>query len=184
MLGLIHQNGHQLLYFINELIQLSEIEGNGLQFQRVDVNVKEMMEGYCKEFKDKLAPGVELRVESPEPPGFTAWYDPNLQRVVMTHLLSNAVKHTTRGSITIFYQRKDHGLYISVTDTGTGLPEQLKENIFTLLNDKNTFVQDENPGLGLSICKAIVDGCRGRIGVESTLGQGATFWHWVPAPCR
>lgn len=180
MLGLINQNGSQLLYFINELLQLSEIEGNGVQFQRIDVNVKELMEGYCKELQSKVPDGVELRVESPESPDFTACYDPNLQRVVMMHLLNNAIKHTSQGSITIFYQHKDKGLYISVTDTGTGLSEQLKENIFTLLNDKNTFIQDENPGLGLSICKAIVDAAHGRIGVESKPGEGACFWHWIP----
>lgn len=184
MLAHINKNGHQLLYFINELLQLSEIEGNDMQFQRVEVNVSETMYGYCKELARKVPKGVELRVESPEKPSFTAYLDPNLQRIVMMHLLDNAIKHTKQGSITIFYKKQGNGLYIGVKDTGEGLPENLKENIFTLLNDKNTFIQEENPGLGLSICKAIVDGAHGRIGVESKPGEGANFWHWIPVKCH
>jgi len=183
MLTHINKNGHQLLYFINELLQLSEIEGNDMQFQRIEVNVSEVMHGYCKELARKVPPGVELLVETPEKPSFTANLDPNLQRIVMMHLLDNAIKHTRRGSITIFYKKQGNGLYISVKDTGEGLPEKLKANIFTLLNDQNTFIQEENPGLGLSICKAVVDNAHGRIGVESEPGKGANFWHWIPVKC-
>jgi signal transduction histidine kinase len=184
MLTLINKNGNQLLYFINELLQLSEIEGKDMQFQRVEANVAEIMEGYCKELAGQVPEGVELRVETPEKPTFTAYFDPNLQRVVMMHLLKNAIRHTRQGSITIYYKKENNGLYISVKDTGEGLPEQLKDNIFALLNDKNTFIQEENPGLGLSICKAIVNGAHGRIGVESKPGEGANFWHWVPVKCH
>ena len=58
------------------------------------------------------------------------------------------------------------------------------ENIFMLLNDKHTFVQEQSPGLGLSICKAIIDAVHGKIGVESTEGQGATFWFWIPCKVK
>ena len=184
MIDMINTSGNQLLYFINELLQLSDIEGNGLQFQRIEVNVKDVMEGYCKELQPKVPDGVELRIESPESPNFTACYDPNLQRIVMMHLLNNAIKHTSKGSITIFYQKKDKGLYISVTDTGTGLPEQLKQNVFTLLNDENTYIQNESPGLGLSICKAVVDAAHGHIGADSKTGEGTCFWHWLPVKCH
>ena len=66
------------------------------------------------------------------------------------HLLTNAIRHTKEGSITISYKHRGKGLYVRVADTGEGLNEKLKNNIFTLLHDKNTFVQDENPGLGLA----------------------------------
>ena len=80
------------------------------------------------------------------------------------------------------YRQQDNGLYFAVTDTGSGIPEDLKNNIFSLLTDKNTFVQQETPGLGLSICKAILDAVNGRVGMSSEVGKGSTFWFW--APCK
>ena len=183
LLGHINNNGQQLLYFINELLQLSDIEGNGLQFQRVDTDIREVVDGYCKELQSNLHEGVELRVEPPAKP-ITATLDPNLLRQVSMHLLSNAIRHTRQGSITISYEKRKNGLYLSVADTGDGLPEKLKNNIFTLLHDENTFVQDENPGLGLSICKAIIDACHGTISVESEQGHGSTFWFWIPCQVK
>lgn len=183
MLGMINQNGKQLLYFINELLQLSDIEGGGLQFQRIDADIRASMEGFMLELKPQVAEGVELRIESPHKTCI-ATIDTNLMRIVVMHMLTNAAKHTTKGSITIYFDKRDNGLYFKITDTGDGIPDQLKENIFTLLNDKNTFVQEETPGLGLSICKAIVDAARGKIGAESTPGEGASFWHWIPVKVK
>ena len=88
--------------------------------------------------------------------------------------------HTHKGSITLRYFMVDKGLRIEVQDTGEGLPEALRDNIFALLAEKNTFIREDVPGLGLTICKAIVDRCHGRIGVESPKEGGTVFWHWVP----
>ena len=77
---------------------------------------------------------------------------------------------------------KQGGLYVEVKDTGSGLPESLKENIFALLSDKNTYVQEETPGLGLSICKAIIDRSNGDIGARDNEedGHGTIVWFWTP----
>ena len=133
MFGQINANGNQLLYFINELLELSNIEGGGLEFTRVATDLREQMEN-------------------------------------------------SLGSITIEYRQKDNGLDFAVTDTCNGISEDLKNNIFALLTNKNTFVQQETPGLGLSICKSILDAVHGRIGMSSEKGKGSTFWFW--APCK
>ena len=67
-------------------------------------------------------------------------------------------------------------------DTGCGLPEELKENIFTLLSEKKTYLQDETPGLGLTICKAILDRTGGRMGARDHTehGHGTVIWFWAP----
>ena len=77
---------------------------------------------------------------------------------------------------------KEGGLYVEVKDTGSGIPEKLKENIFALLSDKNTYIQEDTPGLGLSICKAIIDKAGGKIGARDNDidGRGSIFWFWVP----
>ena len=179
MLNQIHDNGEQLLYFINELLQLSNIEGNGIEFQSVECSLNQMMTEYTNLVKSDLHEGVTLQVNAPQEE-LIPITDPNHLRLVTMHLLSNAVKHTTQGSITISYKMKDHGLYVEVKDTGDGIPQKLKENIFQLLSDKHTFVQEQSPGLGLSICKAVLDAAHGEIGVGSEEGQGATFWFWLP----
>ena len=87
-------------------------------------------------------------------------------RMVTMHLLENAQQHTKEGKITLSYYVKEGGIYTEVRDTGVGLPEDLKKNIFALLSDKNTYTQENAPGLGLSICKAVVDKSGGKIGAR------------------
>lgn len=177
--GLINTNGQQLLYFINELLQLSNIEGNELKFDRTEIEVGQQIREFRDEYAGRTAEGVEIKVVDP-PQKLKALIDTNLMRLVTTHMLANAVRHTHQGSITISYYEVDGGLRIDIKDTGEGLPEALRDNIFGLLTEKNTYVQSEVPGLGLSICKAIVDRCHGKIGHESPAEGGALFWHWVP----
>jgi signal transduction histidine kinase len=179
MINQIHSNGEQLLYFINELLQLSTIEGNGIEFQSVDCDLSQLMNEYANLVRPDLKEGVTLQINAPQE-NLIAITDPNHLRLITMHLLSNAAKHTVQGSITISYKMHHQGLHIEVKDTGDGLPKDLKENIFQLLSDKHTFVQEQSPGLGLSICKADVDAAHGKIGVEDTEGHGATFWFWIP----
>ena len=181
MLKLINQNGRQLLYFIDELLQLSNFEGNELLFERSEVDLEVAMEEMAALTRQKVAPGVEVKVVGD---GGHAIIDKKLMHLVTMHALDNAARHTLKGSIILAYRRDHGGLRIDVKDTGPGLPKELKENIFTLLSDKNTFVQDEIPGLGLSICKAVVQRSGGRIGVESPPDGGTLLWHWVPVEVR
>ena len=129
----------------------------------------------------ELSDGVTLEVIEPVD-GMRALVDPKLLRLVTMHLLENAQQHTEEGKITLSYYVKEGGLYVEVKDTGSGLPEDLKENIFSLLSDKNTYIQEETPGLGLSICKAIIDKNNGKIGVSDneTDGHGTIVWFWIP----
>ncbi len=179
MLNQIHSNGEQLLYFINELLQLSNIEGNGIEFLQIECNIKQLMKEFVATVEPNLHENVSIHINDPQQE-LTAITDPNHLHLITNHLLNNAIKHTTQGSINVSYERQDQGLYVEVKDTGNGLPKDLKDNIFMLLNDKHTFVQEQSPGLGLSICKAVIDAVHGKIGVESTEGCGATFWFWIP----
>lgn len=175
----IHKNGKQLLYFINELLQLSDIEGNGLQFHMTEADIILCMKEYVETVRPQLATGVNIQIVSPHK-HLIATIDISQIRLVTMHLLTNAARNTQQGSITVNCESRDNGLYVSVKDTGKGINEVLKGNIFTLLNDRNTFLQDNNPGLGLSICKAVIDALHGKIGAESKSGEGSTFWYWIP----
>ena len=183
MLNQIHDNGEQLLYFINELLELSNIQGNGIEFQSVECELNQMMNEYVNLVRPDVKEGVTIQVNTPKQE-LVPITDPNHLRLITMHMLSNAAKHTAQGSITVSYKMQNNGLYIEVKDTGDGLPTNLKDNIFMLLSDNHTFVQEQNPGLGLSICKAIIDAAHGKIGVESAEGQGSTFWFWIPCKFR
>jgi signal transduction histidine kinase len=128
-----------------------------------------------------LKEGVQLEVNEPVG-GMRALLDPKLLRVVTMHMLENAMQHTDEGKITLSYYVKEGGLYVEVKDTGSGLPEKLKGNIFELLSDKNTYLENEAPGLGLSVCKAIIDRTGGKIGAGDNVedGHGTIVWFWSP----
>ena len=181
LLGLINDNGLQLLHLINELLSLSDIEGKNQLFDRVVTDVDMEMSRYASEIRQQLTGGVMMNVIEPVG-GMRALLDTKLLRLVTMHLLDNAMQHTDEGCITLSYYAKEDGLYVEVKDTGKGLPEDLKDNIFTLLSDKNTYVQEDTPGLGLSICKAIIDRCGGKIGMRDNEedGKGSVFWFWAP----
>jgi signal transduction histidine kinase len=170
-----------LLHLINELLSLSDIEGTEKLFNRQVVDVDHEMDSYASEIRLQLTEGVKLVVEEPSE-GIRALADPNMMRMVTMHLLDNAQQYTKEGQITLTYYVKEGGLYTEVRDTGVGLPKELKENIFELLSDKKTYTQENVPGLGLSICKAIVDKSGGKLGARDNDidGRGSIFWVWEP----
>ena len=184
LLQLINKNGLDLLHLINELLSLSEVEGEKQLFQREVTDVDYEMTQFAAEIRPQLHEGVTLEVEEPVE-GLRALIDKKLLRIVTMHLLDNAMHHTMEGKIKLTYYVKEGGMYVEVKDTGVGLPEKLKQNIFGLLSDKNTYTHDEsqdNPGLGLSVCKAIIDRCNGKIGARDNTedGRGTIFWYWTP----
>lgn len=184
LLHLINKNGLDLLHMVNELLSLSDIEGKTQLFQREVTDVDYEMSQFAAEIRPQLHEGVKLVVEEPVE-GMRALIDKKLLKVVTMHFLDNAMQHTEEGQITLTYFVKEGGMYVEVKDTGEGLPEKFKNNIFGLLSDKHTYTHDdsqENPGMGLSVCKAIIDRCNGKIGAKDNAddGRGTIFWFWTP----
>lgn len=176
-LELINTNGRQLLHFINEVLELSNIEGNKLQMHCSEIQIQDFMKEYARIVTPKLSPGVELHVSGDD---CKVQADEQLLRLVTMQFLENAAKHTHTGIITLTYHVEDEQLYVEVKDTGTGVPNALAPNIFSLLADKATYVQDEVPGLGLTICKSLIDHCKGQIGMTTPPTGGALFWYSIP----
>ena len=177
LLELINQNGQQLLHFIEELLELSNIEGKDQLFDRSEIQLRDVMEELANGVRDSLHEGVTLKVEGH---GGRVVLDSHLLRFIVTHLLRNAADNTNEGKITLKYGSVQQGFYVEVRDTGVGLPEDLKENIFSLLSEQQTYVQNKVPGLGLSICKAIIERSGGRMGAESPAEGGTVVWFWAP----
>lgn len=181
----INKNGHQLLYFISQLLELSNYEGSIPTFSLIEVNLAELIASYRRETLLETNPNVTIRIRTQLSPHCKGTLDTNLMYQLMMHLLRNAAQHTSKGSITIEYGRERNGLQVSVTDTGDGIPEKYRENLFSMLqNEDSLTLEGQAVGLGLSICKAITDALNGEINITSETGKGTTARIWFPCRMR
>ena len=104
--------------------------------------------------------------------------DTNRLSQVINNLISNAIKFTRSGSVTLSYEIKEKAVLFCVTDTGIGIPESEQASIFNRFTRLNK--SQNGTGLGLEICSSIVRHLGGKIGVESKEGEGSTFWFTIP----
>lgn len=181
----INQNGKQLLYFISQLLELSSFENSMATFTMIEVNLAELMASYRRETQRDAGANVIVSVRTPLSPHTKASLDTNLMYQLMTHLLHNALAHTKEGNVTIDYDYVDNGMKIEVIDTGDGEPQDLQNNFSTLIQDSDSLsLFNQRSGLGLSICKSIVEGLHGTIELKSELGKGTIVTVWIPCKMR
>ena len=177
--AIIENNNTLLLQLINDILDISKIEAGTLEFIYTDFNVNDMMYELEQTFrlrvKDKP---IEIICEISLP--FCHIHsEKNRLMQVLINMLTNAVKFTEQGSISLGYREQQDGmLYFYVTDTGCGIPQDKKEMVFGRFIKLNSFQQ--GTGLGLSICETIVNKLGGRIGVDSVEGSGSRFWFTIP----
>ena len=181
----INQNGKQLLYFISQLLELSSFDSNMATFTMIEVNLAELMASYRREAQRDAGANVQVVVRSPLSPHAKGTVDTNLMYQLMTHLLHNALAHTQEGTITIDYDQDDKGMRIEVIDTGDGEPQDFKSNFSTLIQGNDSLALfNQRSGLGLSICKSIVEGLHGTIDLKSEKGKGTHVTVWIPCKMR
>ncbi len=179
----INKDGNQLMYFVSQLLELSNYESGVLTFTFVEVNLSELMASYRREIQRDVTPEVLVNVRSKLSPHCKGTLDTNLMYQLMMHLLQSAARHTKAGSITINYEAERDGLRVNVIDTGEGLPKNVRASISDVsLGDNAINLFNQSSGLGLSICKAIVDALNGDISINSDEGKGTTVS--VFFPCR
>ena len=166
--SLISHNNELLLNLINDIIDLSKIEAGYLELHQNWFNLTELLDECVAEYARLLPSGVELLTSYPEHDAL----------VILNNFLSNALKNTIRGYVEVFYEIDKHCVRIGVKDTGRGIPQNMLEKIFERFEKVDSFAQ--GVGLGLSICKSIVDKMNGRIQVYSQLGLGTTFIAELP----
>lgn len=176
---IINQNADILLQLINDILDLAKIEAGTLEFVKMKVELGELYRNLYEIHRDRTQSGVQLVMDEIPVP-ITVFEDRNRIMQVLTNLVNNAIKFTMNGEIHIGYYLEEGFIRFYVKDTGMGISEEKQKEIFDRFVKLNTFVQ--GTGLGLSICKMIVERFGGKMGVDSTLGQGSTFWFTIPYP--
>lgn len=181
MMTHINKNGHQLFYFISQLLDLSNYESSVPTFSMIEVNLAELMASYRREALREAKPEVSVRIKTTLSPHCKGTLDTNLMHQLMMQLLTNAIRHTSEGSITIEYGYAKKGLEVIITDTGEGMPEKEQEHLFSMLQKEDSLtLSQQASGLGLSICKAIINALNGEIDINSETGKGTKVRIWFP----
>ena len=175
---IVETNNELLLQLVSDILDLSKIESGTFDFVRSDLDVNESCMKIIKSMEMKVPETVDLVFEK-YMPDCHIYTDKNRFMQVITNFINNALKFTKQGTIALGYeQTAPHKIKFYVRDTGVGIPQEKIDSIFERFVKLNTFVQ--GTGLGLSICKSLVSQMGGKIGVESTEGEGSCFWFTHP----
>lgn len=178
-INIIENNNTLLLQLISDVLDLSKIEAGTMEFDYAPVDVHGLFIELEDTFRLRNKKSDICICYHRRTTECVVKADRNRLIQVMMNLMNNAVKFTGEGSIEFgFDVREDGFLHFYVTDTGCGIPEERLEEIFGNFVKLNSFVQ--GTGLGLTICRAIVERMGGKIGAVSRLGQGSTFWFTLP----
>lgn len=182
----IKDAGQNLLHIINDLLDFSRIEARRLVLESIDFSICEACRGVVKLLSARVAEkGLNLRLHIAENVPRFIRGDVNRLKQILLNLMGNAVKFTTAGEITVSVRLLESGggdgvipLLFSVADTGIGIPREKHTLIFESFSqaDSSTTRQYGGAGLGLAICRQLVELMNGEIGVESEEGVGSTFY--------
>ena len=185
----VHRSGSALLQIINDILDFSKIEAGKLEIEHVDFDLRAVLDDVTELLAHRTrgkALTLDCRVSTDIPACVRG--DAMRLRQILINLIGNAIKFTERGGITVDADWEGTNaaalpgeactLRFSVTDTGIGIAPEAIERLFQAFNqvDGSTTRRYGGTGLGLVICKQLVELMGGEIGVRSTPGQGTTFW--------
>jgi signal transduction histidine kinase len=178
----VQQSGQHLLGLINAVLDLSRIEAGRLTLALTDYAMQDVTQSVVMAV-EALAAEKHLTLTASVPPDLPPGRgDAQRLRQVLLNLVGNALKFTEVGEVYIQVTAADEMFTVTVADTGPGIAEAEQQKIFEEFQqaESATTRTQGGTGLGLAIAKKIVELHGGRIGVESHLGKGSTFWFTVP----
>lgn len=178
---IISLNNNLLLNLFEDVLNLSMLDSDNMSFKNDEFDFSAMFDELAVLMREKVSnPEVEFICENPLQ---TLMVKTDRERLtqVIGNLITNAAKFTGQGYIKMGYARKNDGVQIYVEDTGLGIEEKNLVEVFDRFKKLNVFIQ--GTGLGLPICKSIVNQMGGEIWVESEYGKGSTFYVWLPCLC-
>lgn len=174
--NIIQSNNELLQRLIADVLDLSKIESNTMTLSYAPHDLPVLMNEIYNVILLRMPEGVELELKECQPLIF--YTDRNRLTQILTNLLTNAIKHTQKGTISFEYEAKDTTVTFSVSDTGEGIPEDKLESIFSRFVQLDEWTK--GVGLGLAICKGLITQMKGSIQVTSRVGVGSVFSVTLP----
>jgi signal transduction histidine kinase len=186
--SLIHRSANSLLGILNDILDLSKIEAGQFKFEKKPFSLKEILDDACDLNKLSAAEkSIRILLNIEEGTPLYVEGDPTRVRQVIMNLVGNAIKFTQQGEVNILvgYDRIDESRYnliIEISDTGIGIPKDRIDEIFDDFEQVSADISRQygGTGLGLTICKNLIDMMDGYIEVESEEGKGASFTITLP----
>ena len=178
---IIESNNNRLQSLVNEILDLSRVEAGEITMKKSSTDLNQLCDSIKNLFKFRCPDTLKLVWKKPTM-AVTFNTDANRITQVFSNLISNALKHTPSGSITYGYRMLDEGSMIEffVEDTGTGIDPKDLPHLFETYVSRDAETNNNGYGLGLALCKIIVEKLGGQIYVESELGHGARFYFHLP----
>ena len=179
-LEIIESNNNRLMSLINEILDLSRVESGEIVIKKAPVDLANLCNSIQQLFKFRCPDTVALKWSKPTMPVMMNT-DENRLTQVLSNLISNALKHTPKGEINYGYELIDDGQNIQfyVQDTGAGIATEFIGHIFETYASQDA-QQQKGYGLGLALCRIIVEKMGGHIEVQSKLGEGSKFTFELP----
>jgi len=182
-LQIINNSSHQLLDIVNEILDISLIETRSLNVVEKKVSINRLIDEIHEYFRPLLRSNIDLlNHKGLDDEQATVITDGLKIRKILSNLINNALKFTERGHISFGYVLEENEMVFFVEDTGIGIPEKFRPNLFTRFQkaEYDPGKLYEGLGLGLSICKGYIELLNGRIWVDSEPGKGSKFYFTLP----
>ena len=178
---IIESNNNRLQSLVNEILDLSRVESGEIVMKKAETDLNDLCSSIKNLFKFRCPDNVKLEWNKPLMP-VTFNTDANRLTQVFSNLISNSLKHTSSGTISYGYKVIDDGQNIQFfeKDTGSGIAKEDIDHIFETYVSRDAETSKNGYGLGLPLCKIIVEKLGGTISVESEVGQGSTFTFVMP----
>lgn len=179
----IRHSSHYILKLVNDLIDFSKLENNKIKIEAINFNFKDLIENTCQPLVPNAAnKGIQLRWDVPEELDALYISDPYRIKQVLTNLVTNAIKFTQEGSVSVSVSKDADWISIAVTDTGIGIPKNKQKAVFKEFTQAHSGIEKKfgGTGLGLTIAKRIMELLGGSISLESKEHTGSTFTVKIP----
>ena len=175
----IRENSEKLLKLINDILYLSRLDAQMIEFNKVPIDFAAVFEGHCQSaVTNYLQPDVSFSVDNAYERLMLTIDLQNLG-IAIDQILINAAQHTTSGHVRARYDYNGEDLMVAVQDTGSGIPDEKIEHLF----DRFYTTDNVGSGLGLAISHEIIQHLGGKIRVKSEPGKGTIVWVSVPCQC-
>ncbi len=183
----IRYQSQQLFQYTDEILEISNTEGNIPHSAKIEVNLIELMMSYRREILHDVKSDVQVKLRTDLSPHTKVWLDTTMFRQLIMHLLRSAAQNTDEGYISIRYQEENEGLRFWVENTHTPPSQEVLDTMFTdQIDPANNEIAttDKDVVLSMSICKAIIDNLKGRIeasGKDTEVdGRITVITFWFP----